>query len=85
VLKQLLTNVMLYWLTGTANSSARPYYETAHATPGWTAPSRQIGELTKCLDLIRYKVGVYEDRLSQGTAHHPSNTSPSSENRGHNA
>ncbi|HZD01487.1 MAG TPA: epoxide hydrolase [Actinomycetes bacterium] len=28
---QLLTNVMLYWLTGTANSSARLYYENAHA------------------------------------------------------
>jgi epoxide hydrolase len=28
---QLLTNVMLYWLTGTAGSSARLYYEAAHA------------------------------------------------------
>jgi epoxide hydrolase len=28
---QLLTNVMLYWLTGTANSSARLYYENFHA------------------------------------------------------
>jgi epoxide hydrolase len=28
---QLLTNVMLYWLTGTAGSSARLYYERAHA------------------------------------------------------
>ena len=28
---QLLTNVMLYWLTGTANSSARMYYENMHA------------------------------------------------------
>ena len=27
----LLTNVMLYWLTGTAGSSANSYYETAHA------------------------------------------------------
>jgi pimeloyl-ACP methyl ester carboxylesterase len=27
----LLTNVMLYWLTGTANSSARMYYENMHA------------------------------------------------------
>jgi epoxide hydrolase len=27
----LLTNVMLYWLTGTAGSSARLYYERAHA------------------------------------------------------
>jgi len=27
----VLTNVMLYWLTGTAGSSARLYYEQAHA------------------------------------------------------
>lgn len=27
----LLTDVMLYWLTGTAGSSARIYYERAHA------------------------------------------------------
>ncbi|WP_030416890.1 epoxide hydrolase family protein [Streptomyces sp. NRRL S-1448] len=38
----LLTNVMLYWLTGTATSSARLYYETAHARTGFagaTEPS----------------------------------------------
>jgi pimeloyl-ACP methyl ester carboxylesterase len=28
---RMLTNVMLYWLTGTAGSSARVYYERAHA------------------------------------------------------
>src|SRR5438552_19113398 len=28
---QLLTNVMLYWVTETANSSCRLYYETIHA------------------------------------------------------
>ena len=28
----VLTNVMLYWLTGTAASAARLYYEDAHAT-----------------------------------------------------
>ncbi|MFI1728351.1 epoxide hydrolase family protein [Streptomyces acidicola] len=33
----LLTNVMLYWLTGTAGSSARIYYERAH-TDGWGSP-----------------------------------------------
>lgn len=27
----ILTNVMLYWLTGTANSSARLYYENMHS------------------------------------------------------
>ncbi|KUN05874.1 epoxide hydrolase [Streptomyces yokosukanensis] len=29
---RLLTDVMLFWLTGTAGSSARIYYERAHAT-----------------------------------------------------
>ncbi len=28
---RILTNVMLYWLTGTANSSARLYYENTHS------------------------------------------------------
>ena len=31
---QMLTNVTLYWLTGTAGSSARLYYETSHAPGG---------------------------------------------------
>ncbi|SEC49028.1 Pimeloyl-ACP methyl ester carboxylesterase [Amycolatopsis tolypomycina] len=35
----LLTNVMLYWLTGTGGSSANCYYETAHAG-AWGASSR---------------------------------------------
>jgi DNA-binding transcriptional MerR regulator len=30
----------------------------------------QIVELTACLDLISYKVRVYEDHLAEGTAHH---------------
>ncbi|MEV0441284.1 epoxide hydrolase family protein [Streptomyces spectabilis] len=35
---RLLTNVMLYWLTGTAGSSARLYYERAHADYWGTPP-----------------------------------------------
>jgi epoxide hydrolase len=34
---RMLTNVMLYWLTGTAGSSARIYYERAHADY-WGSP-----------------------------------------------
>ncbi|MEY9928260.1 pimeloyl-ACP methyl ester carboxylesterase [Catenulispora sp. GP43] len=34
----LLTNVMLYWLTATAGSSARIYYERAHAPYWGSAP-----------------------------------------------
>ena len=36
---QLLTNVMLYWLTGTAHSSARLYYENRVAD-GWAVRER---------------------------------------------
>ncbi|MFF7456984.1 epoxide hydrolase family protein [Kitasatospora sp. NPDC008115] len=36
---RLLTNVMLYWLTGTAGSSARHYWEAAHSSrPVRTGP-----------------------------------------------
>ncbi|MFF4833792.1 epoxide hydrolase family protein [Streptomyces sp. NPDC001315] len=35
---RLLTNVMLYWLTGTAGSSARIYYERTHTTGRVAAP-----------------------------------------------
>ncbi|MGA0567747.1 alpha/beta fold hydrolase [Rathayibacter sp. KR2-224] len=32
---RILTNVMFYWLTRTATSSARMYYENMHAQPDW--------------------------------------------------
>jgi microsomal epoxide hydrolase len=32
---RLLTNVSVYWFTGTANSSARLYYEFAHSGSSW--------------------------------------------------
>jgi len=35
---RILTNVMIYWLTGTAGSSANLYYELMHAG-NWPAPS----------------------------------------------
>ncbi|MEV4532960.1 alpha/beta hydrolase [Asanoa sp. NPDC049518] len=41
----LLTNVMLYWLTGTAGSSARIYYERAHAAY-WGGPPEPSGAPT---------------------------------------
>lgn len=34
----ILTNVMLYWLTGTAGSSARTYYENMHAGSWYQQP-----------------------------------------------
>ncbi|MFG2788035.1 epoxide hydrolase family protein [Streptomyces sp. NPDC048419] len=36
---RMLTNVMLYWLTGTAGSAARIYYERAHATGRQALPT----------------------------------------------
>ncbi len=38
---QLLTNVTIYWLTRTAGSSARIYYETAKAGTGWGVPPQR--------------------------------------------
>ena len=38
---QLLTNVTLYWLTGTAGSSARLYYETARSR-AWGPPGVRV-------------------------------------------
>jgi epoxide hydrolase len=35
---RMLTNVMLYWLTGTAGSAARLYYENTHAAADWGRP-----------------------------------------------
>jgi pimeloyl-ACP methyl ester carboxylesterase len=34
----MLTNVMLYWLTGTAGSAARSYYENMHMMPDYGQP-----------------------------------------------
>ncbi|WP_412544272.1 epoxide hydrolase [Longispora sp. K20-0274] len=45
----LLTNVTLYWLTGTAGSSARIYYERAHA-PYWGAPPEPSATPTALAD-----------------------------------
>jgi len=36
---RILTNVMLYWLTGTAGSAANLYYEATHSTH-WPTPSK---------------------------------------------
>ncbi len=46
---ELLTNITLYWLTQTAASSARIYYESRHAPPAATA-GRRIEVPTACAD-----------------------------------
>ena len=54
----MLTNVMLYWLTATAGSSARIYYEGAHAG-GWGAPERStvptgVAVFSEDISICRY-------------------------------
>jgi pimeloyl-ACP methyl ester carboxylesterase len=44
---ELLTNITLYWVTQTAASSARIYYESRHAAP---SPSRRVEAPTACAD-----------------------------------
>jgi pimeloyl-ACP methyl ester carboxylesterase len=44
---QLLTNVMLYWLTGTAHSSARLYYESRR-DGGWEPSAERVDVPTGC-------------------------------------
>ncbi|MFI5735049.1 epoxide hydrolase family protein [Kribbella sp. NPDC051587] len=39
---QILDNITLYWLTGTGASSARVYWESAHAVSGMTSPPVQV-------------------------------------------
>jgi pimeloyl-ACP methyl ester carboxylesterase len=46
---ELLTNITLYWVTQTAASSARIYYESRHATPAPGGP-RRIEVPTACAD-----------------------------------
>ena len=46
---ELLTNITLYWVTQTAASSARIYYESRHAPPSPTA-GRRIEVPTACAD-----------------------------------
>jgi pimeloyl-ACP methyl ester carboxylesterase len=48
----LLTNVMVYWLTRTAGSAARIYYERAH-TDGWGAPPEPSTAPTALADFPR--------------------------------
>ncbi|MEA2594532.1 MAG: epoxide hydrolase [Thermomicrobiales bacterium] len=56
----LLTNVMLYWLTGTAGSAANLYYETYHDPSLWapgergTVPTGVAVSLTQDVAIRRF-------------------------------
>ncbi|GAA3414532.1 hypothetical protein [Streptosporangium vulgare] len=41
----------------------------------------QIDQLSRCLDLINHKVGVYEDIIDRGAAGHECVAPPSPENK----
>jgi epoxide hydrolase len=56
---QILTNVMLYWLTCTAGSAANMYYENMHAAPNWGRPpsTTPIGVATFATDVAIRRYG----------------------------
>ncbi|POX45008.1 epoxide hydrolase [Streptomyces sp. Ru71] len=54
---RLLTNVMLYWLTGTAGSSARIYYERAH-TAGRAAAPQEPSTVPTALALFPKEIQI---------------------------
>ncbi|MFD0366174.1 epoxide hydrolase family protein [Nocardia sp. GCM10030253] len=62
---RLLTNVMLYWLTGTAGSAARMYYENMHVA-GWHAePSpTPIGVAVFAQDVAIRRFGEYGNNIA---------------------
>jgi pimeloyl-ACP methyl ester carboxylesterase len=57
---QLLTNVMLYWLTGTARSSADLYYENTHA--GFVPPQPVTVPLGVAVFAEDYAIRRYGER-----------------------
>ncbi len=48
----LLTNLTIYWATGTINSSMRLYYEAARADGGWGVPQIPVGYLMPVNDFF---------------------------------
>jgi pimeloyl-ACP methyl ester carboxylesterase len=50
---QMLTNVMIYWLTATAGSSAQLYYESAHGQPTPAASTTPTGVAVFPHDIAR--------------------------------
>lgn len=49
---ELLTNVMIYWTTQTANSSMRLYYETIRNPGGWGQPRVPVAMLMSSRDMF---------------------------------
>lgn len=49
---ELLTNLTIYWVTGTINSSMRLYYEAARAQGGWGVSDVPVGYLMPSNDFF---------------------------------
>lgn len=49
---ELLTNLTIYWVTETINSSMRLYYEAARAQTGWGVPDVPVGYLMPANDFF---------------------------------
>jgi pimeloyl-ACP methyl ester carboxylesterase len=64
---RILTNVMFYWLTGTAGSAANLYYENMHAAPNWGRPPSPspMGVATFATDVAIRRYGERGNNLVQ--------------------
>jgi epoxide hydrolase len=62
---EILTNVMFYWLTGTAGSAARLYYENMHAAPEWGRPaaSTPVGVAAFAEDIAIRRYGEQSNNI----------------------
>jgi epoxide hydrolase len=58
----LLTNVSLYWFTGTAGSSANLYWEVAHDPAAWAPKDRSPVPLGVALGVTDITIRRYADR-----------------------
>ncbi|MBX9398244.1 epoxide hydrolase [Streptomyces sp. TRM72054] len=64
---RLLTDVMLYWLTGTAGSSARIYYERAHTHEGRVARPQEPSATPTAVALFPAELQIPLRHKADGT------------------
>ncbi|MEU4243252.1 epoxide hydrolase family protein [Actinoplanes sp. NPDC026619] len=63
----LLTNVSLYWFTGTAGSSANLYWEAAHDPTAWAPKPRSVVPLGVALGVTDITIRRFADRQAPVT------------------
>ncbi|WP_030171019.1 epoxide hydrolase family protein [Spirillospora albida] len=66
---RILTNVMLYWLTGTIGSAANMYYENMHAAGDWggEAPATPTGVAVFAEDVAIRRYAEYANNIVHWT------------------